>query len=105
MQTNCCLAEPYATQVLGNEMEPEFPDRCIVIIDPTDQCKDGEYVFIEVEGVRSFRQYRETADGRMWLRAVNELYPDIELNGLVYRILGVIIQRNIRRKIKHYARS
>jgi SOS-response transcriptional repressor LexA len=85
-------------------MEPEFPDRCIVIIDPTDKCGDGAYVFVEVENVRWFRQFREDADGNRWLAAGNELYPDIELNGRDYKILGVIIQRNIRRKIKHYKR-
>lgn len=103
MQTDCSLSAPYALQVLGNEMAPEFPDRCVVIIDPTDKCGDGAYVFIEIEGVRWFRQYKEDNLGRKWLAAVNDLYPDIELNGLPYRILGVIIQSNIRRKIKRYA--
>ena len=102
MTTDCSLSEPYALQVLGNEMEPEFPDRCIVIIDPTDNCGDGAYVFVEVEGVRWFRQYREDGGGNKWLAALNPLYPEIELNGVAHRILGVIVQRNIRRKIKHY---
>ncbi|KOR29313.1 repressor [Achromatium sp. WMS1] len=101
---DCSFSSPFALQVLGNDMEPEFPDRCIIVIDPSDQCGDGAYVFVEIEGVRWFRQYRETsATGRKWLAAVNTLYPDIELNGHEYNILGVIIQRNIRRKIKHYS--
>jgi SOS-response transcriptional repressor LexA len=103
MKTDCSLSEPYALQVLGQDMAPEFPDQCIVIIDPTDQCGDGAYVFIEVEGVRWFRQYRENPHGNKWLAAVNDLYPDIELNGVNHKILGVIIQRNVRRRIKHYA--
>ena len=102
MKTDCSLSEPFALQVLGPDMEPEVPDRSIVIIDPTDKCGDGAYVFAEVENVRWFRQFREDADGNRWLAANNGLYPDIELNGLDYRILGVIIQRNVRRKIKHY---
>lgn len=102
MNHDCSYSEPFALQVLGNEMEPEFPDQCIVVIDPTDNCGDGAYVFVEVDGVRWFRQYREDADGNKWLSAVNELYPDIELNGLNFKIHGVIIQRNIKRKVKHY---
>lgn len=102
MDNDCSLSEPYALQVLGNDMVPEFPDQCIIIIDPTDKCGDGAYVFVEVEGVRWFRQYHEDNAGRKWLSAVNSLYPDIELNEVEYRIIGVIIQRNIRRKIKHY---
>lgn len=100
--SGCSLHEPYALQVLGNEMEPEFPDRCIVIIEPRDQCPNHGFVFAEVEGVRWFRQYVRDETGRERLVALNPLYPDIELNGLEWSVLGVIIQRNIRRQVKHY---
>jgi len=103
LKSDCSLSEPYALQVLGNDMEPEFPDRCIIVIDPTDNCSDGAYVFIEVDGVRWFRQYRKDDAGNKWLTAVNPVYPDIELNGLDYKIHGVVIQSNIRRKIKRYS--
>jgi phage repressor protein C with HTH and peptisase S24 domain len=96
------MHEPYALQVLGDQMEPEFPDRCVVIIEPTDQRRNGTYCFVEVEGVRWFRKYVKDTDGRERLIAENRLYPDIELDGLDWKVLGVIIQRNIRRKIKHY---
>jgi phage repressor protein C with HTH and peptisase S24 domain len=98
----CALQEPFALQVLGPDMEPEFPDKCIVIIEPTEFCRSGMYVFVEVEGVRWFRQYLHDEQGRERLVALNETFPDIELNGLEWKVLGVIIQRNIRRKIKHY---
>jgi len=100
--TGCSMHEPYALQVLGDEMEPEFPDRCIVIIEPTNQYRNGCYVFAEVEGVRWFRKYLKDAQGRECLTAENRIYPDIELNGLEWGVLGVIIQRNIRRQIRHY---
>lgn len=47
--TGCSLSEPYALQVLGNEMEPEFPDQCIVVIRPDDRCTDGMNVFVVYE--------------------------------------------------------
>jgi SOS-response transcriptional repressor LexA len=100
--TGCSMHEPYALQVLGPDMEPEFPDKCVVIIEPTDQCRSGMYVFAEVEGVRWFRQYRRDADGREWLCALDERFPTIELTGLEWKVLGVIIQRNRRREVKHY---
>jgi SOS-response transcriptional repressor LexA len=100
--TGCSMHEPYALQVLGDQMEPEFPDRCVVIIEPTDQRRHGSYVFAEVEGVRWFRKYVKDTQGRERLIAENRIYPDIELNGLEWQVLGVIIQRNIRRRIKHY---
>jgi SOS-response transcriptional repressor LexA len=98
----CSLREPFALQVLGEEMEPEFPHRCIVIIEPTDRCSNGSYVFAEVEGVRWFRQYLRDEDGRERLVALHPRYPEIDLTGLEWSVLGVIIQRNIRRQIKHY---
>lgn len=98
----CSMHEPFALQVLGDEMEPEFPDKCIVIIEPTNQCTDAMYVFVEVEGVRWFRQYLRDESGRERLIALNDLYPEIDLTGLEWQVLGVIIQRNLRRKIKHY---
>jgi len=101
-ETGCAWREPFALQVLGDSMEPEFPDKCIVIIEQVRRCSDGMYVFVEVEGVRWFRQYRVDENGKEWLIALNDLYPEIDLTGLEWGVLGVVIQRNIRRKIKHY---
>lgn len=101
---NCSSSEPYALQVLGDSMEPEFPDECIVIIDPADSCGHEAYIFVDVEGVRWFRQYIKNEDGSEKLIALNDLYPEIELAGLEWKVLGVIVQRNIKRKIKHYNR-
>jgi len=102
-ETGCAWREPYALQVLGDSMEPEFPDQCIVIIENAERCSDGMYIFVEVEGVRWFRQYRVDESGREWLIAVNDLYPEIDLTGLEWKVLGIVIQRNIRRKVKHYS--
>jgi phage repressor protein C with HTH and peptisase S24 domain len=100
--SECQGSEPYALQVLGDSMEPEFPDQCIVILQAMNHVRSGAYVFAEVEGVRWFRQYVKDDDGREWLIALNDLYPEIDLTGLDWRILGVIVQRNVRRQIKHY---
>jgi phage repressor protein C with HTH and peptisase S24 domain len=100
--SECQGSEPYALQVLGDSMEPEFPDQCIVVLQAMNSVRSGAYVFAEVEGVRWFRQYVKDDDGREWLIALNDLYPEIDLTGLDWRILGVIVQRNVRRQIKHY---
>ena len=102
LQSQCASSEPFALQVLGDSMEPEFPDRCIVVIEPGDHAVDGAYVFVEVEGVRWFRQYRKDSTGIERLTAINSLYPEIILYDVDWQILGLITQRNIRRKIKHY---
>jgi SOS-response transcriptional repressor LexA len=56
----------------------------------------------EVEGVRWFRKYIRDDRGAEFLVAENPRYPEIPLADLEWRILGVITQRNIRRRIKHY---
>ena len=102
MLDDCSYNELFALQVLDDSMEPEFPDKCIVVIEPASACASGAYVFIEVEGVRWFRQYLQDEQGNPRLVALNDLYPDIELDGIEHKILGVIVQRNIKRKVKHY---
>ena len=32
--SGCASAEPFALQVLGNSMSPEFSEGCVVIVDP-----------------------------------------------------------------------
>lgn len=100
--SGCASSEPFALQVLGDSMEPEFPDQCIVIIEPSEQRIPGSYVFVEVEDVRWFRQYVRDDAGADWLIALNDLYPPIDLTGLEWKVLGLITQRNVRRKVKHY---
>ena len=98
----CSEKEPFALQVLGDSMEPEFPDKCIIVIEPFDEKVPDTYVFVEVEGSKWFRQYKKDADGREYLYACNETYPDIDLKDLNWKVLGLIVQRNIRRQVKHY---
>jgi SOS-response transcriptional repressor LexA len=74
----------------------------MVIISPANACYNGAYIFVEVEGVRWFRQYIRDEDGTERLVALNDLYPEIVLNGLDWKVLGVVVQRNVRRRIKHY---
>jgi SOS-response transcriptional repressor LexA len=106
---SCSSSEPFALQVIGDSMEPEFPDECIVVIEPSDWCQHGMYIMALVEGVRWFRQYVKDASGER-LVALNDIYPPIELDGLDWKVEGIIMQRNLRRRqtasgrreVKHY---
>ncbi len=97
----CSAKEPFALQVLGNSMEPEFPDGCIITLEPADQCLSGMYIMVMVEDVRWFRQYINDAQGER-LVALNALYPEIPLQGLEWQVEAIVMQRNIKRKVKHY---
>lgn len=94
---SCSESEPFALQVLGDSMEPEFPDECIVTIEPSDWCQHGMYIMCMVEDTRWFRQYLKDEHGER-LVALNDLYPEIPLEGLEWKVEGIIMQRVLRRK-------
>ncbi len=102
MTQDCSYNELYALQVLDNSMEPEFPEKCIIVIEPTSACTSGAFVIITVDGERWFRQFITDKENKNRLVALKDGYPDIELEGSNYKIEGIIVQRNIKRKIKHY---
>ena len=81
-------------------MEPEFPSGCIVIVDPSGSCVDGQYIFAEYDGVRWFRKFK-IIDGEKYLLALNTDYPEIRLDNS-YDVIGIIVQKNVNRKITHY---
>jgi SOS-response transcriptional repressor LexA len=102
MTQDCSYNELFALQVLDDSMEPEFPEKCIIVIEPSQVCASGAFVIISVDGERWFRQFLTDQDNKSKLVALKDGYPDIALEGTQYEIEGVIVQRNIRREIKHY---
>jgi hypothetical protein len=47
-KSNCSTnSEPYALQNLGDMMEPEFSENCIIIIDPSMPIHHKAYVIID----------------------------------------------------------
>ncbi len=94
--SSCSNSEPFALQVLGDSMEPLFPDQCIVIIEPWDHpAEHGMYIMALVEDTRWFRQYLNDEHGER-LVALNDIYPDIPLKGLDWKMEGLIVQRTIK---------
>ena len=67
----CSELEPYALQVKGDSMSPEFWDGCIIIIDPGARPANGAYVVIDYDGDTIFRQFMVEGE-RRYLKALNE---------------------------------
>tara|TARA_B100000035_G_scaffold284375_1_gene267248 strand:+ start:11 stop:343 length:333 start_codon:yes stop_codon:yes gene_type:complete len=101
LNSECGSSEPYALQVTDNSMEPEFPKDCIVIVDPSASCSDGQYIFVEYDGVRWFRKFAIINDDK-YLLALNGEYPEIKLDNS-YDVIGIIVQKNVNRKVTHYS--
>ena len=101
-QSGCGALEPYALRVLGDSMEPEFTDGCIIIIDPGHVAHDGSYVIVEYAGDVFFR--RLVVDGeRRYLEPLNRKYGGFELTP-PYTVRGGVIQQRGKRRSqnRHY---
>ena len=92
----CAASEPFALRVLGDSMEPEFPDGCIVIIEPRARAEHGAYVLAEIDGEYIFRQLA-IENERYFLRSLKDGYPAIEISGTA-PVKGLIIQRSGTRR-------
>ncbi|MGF1642448.1 MAG: S24 family peptidase [Thiotrichales bacterium] len=92
----CASSEPFALQVLGNSMEPEFEDGCIIIIDRAGLIENGCYVLAKHQDEYIFRQLK-IEDGQWWLAPLNPHYETIAIPGKD-AIEGVIIQKSGRRR-------
>ena len=89
-------SEPFALQNLGNYMQPEFSENCIVIIDPGMQIHNRAYAIIRYEDELYFRQYLERGAKKMMV-CLNTKYEDIELSG-EFEVIGCVIQQKQRKQ-------
>ena len=98
-ETGCGSSEPYVLRVLGDSMEPEFEDGCIVVVDPAGSAEHGAFVIASHNGEYIFRQL-EIEHGRYRLKPLNPGYPTLEMPGAV-SIVGVIVQKAGTRRNRH----
>lgn len=103
MTEGCAANEPFVLQVLGDSMEPEFTHGAVIVVEPGGVLESGRYVVAAHDGGYIFRQLI-IDEGRWMLRALNDDYPSIEIEG-ASAIKGVVIQKagRRRRERKHYA--
>ena len=94
--SNCATSEPFALQVLGDSMAPEFPDGCVVVSEPSGTIHDGCYVIADYQDEIILRQLR-VRSGEWCLEPLNPKYPALKIDG-PGRIRGIVIQRAGRRR-------
>jgi len=96
---SCGAVEPFALQVLGEDMTPEFQHGHIIIVDPGGTLKDGCFVVAKYEDAYIFRQL-VMRDDKLSLQALQPGHPKIPLQGQD-EIIGVVTQRSGRRRKEH----
>ena len=95
-ESSCSKAEPFALQVLGDAMQPEFLDGVVIVVDPEGVIQDGCYVVAWHNDEYTFRQYR-FHDEKHFLVPLNDLYETEEFTGLK-DIKGVVVQQAGKRR-------
>ena len=95
--SSCSKAEPFALQVMGDSMQPEFMDGVVIIVDPEGIVRDGCYIVaLDTKEEYTFRQYR-LHDDKHFLVPLNDVYDTEEFDGHA-KIKGVVIQQAGRRR-------
>jgi len=80
--TGCSESEPFALQVLGDDMEPEFKNGCIIIGEPNAVVRDGSYVIAKYDDEFIFRQLHIDEQSGQWtLKALKPGLPVLEIPG------------------------
>lgn len=101
----CSGAEVFALRVLGRDMQPEFNDGDIVIIEPGGALKAGSFVLARDDGGWTLRQLRQ--QGQVWsLHALNPAPGEPPATPLadLSSVEGVVIQKAVpgRRKLSKF---
>ena len=96
---NNCGREPFALQVLGDSMLPEFKEGNIIIIEPDGVVENGSYVLAMHDEEYIFRQLLIDNE-KLFLKPLNSTYPTLEISSLE-DVKGVITQRAGTRRKEH----
>jgi|SaaInlStandDraft_7_1057024.scaffolds.fasta_scaffold258429_1 SOS-response transcriptional repressor LexA len=95
-------SEPFALQVHGTSMEPEFEDSCIIIVDPNMPIHHKAYAVVEYDNDIQLRQFIVDEQGDHYLKPLNDAWHTQKLEG-EYTVRGIVVQKKLRRrKVKHY---
>jgi SOS-response transcriptional repressor LexA len=99
----CAAAEPFALQVLGDAMTPEFEHGDVIVVEPEGLAQDGSFVVARWQEEWTFRQLLREGEG--WsLVALNPAYPPQPIGDLS-PVRGIVIQKSKpgrRRSVKRY---
>jgi len=100
---NCGASEPFALQVLGAEMEPEFIHGNIIVIDPGGAVKDGCFVVAAIGENNDEYIFRQLfiVDDQYVLKAIEAGHAEITLQGGLDDLVGVVSQKSGKRRTEH----
>jgi SOS-response transcriptional repressor LexA len=91
-------ANSFALRVIGQSMEPDFPDGCVIFIDPSVQWKSGDFVVVRFPETDEATFKKIVTDGgAILLVPLNTQYPTRKLE-TDFVVVGVV--REMRKLIR-----
>lgn len=88
---SCANAEPFALQVLGDSMEPEFHSGEVIIVEPVAALTGGLYVVVEDEDGYLLRRL-DKVEGRWLLIPLNDRYERVPCS--LARVRGRVVAKS-----------
>lgn len=96
----------FALRVSGDSMtspypgELSFPDGCILIVDPSRASSAGDFVIAKDVMTQQATFKKLAHDGGRWfLKPLNPAYPTIEIDDPDLRVVGRVVEFQLRRKL------
>lgn len=93
----------FALTVNGDSMtspfpgERSFPDGCVIIVDPSQAVRPGDYVVARDSTTQQATFKRLMADGGRWfLKPTNPAYPTVEISHPAEHVIGKVTEYQIR---------
>lgn len=81
----------YALRVIGDSMEPKFPEGAIIIVDPDSKTRHGSFVVALLRESHEVTFKQLIMDGKRYLKPLNPRYPIMEIDSHT-TICGVVKQ-------------
>lgn len=88
----------FALRVEGDSMSGgtngiNFPDGCLIIVDPDRSPKSGDFVVAKDTLTQKATFKKLTTDGASWfLKPINPAYPTKEIDDPALRVIGVVVE-------------
>lgn len=100
-QGTCTQSEPFALQVRGDSMAPEFSDGCIVIVDPSAAIENGCFVVANLESEGMVLRKLIVQNQSWTFTTLNSAEPEITIAPRPDAIAGVVVQRSGSSREQH----
>src|SRR3989338_6658135 len=82
----------FALRVKGDSMWPQFQENTILIVDPTREQKNRDFVVVHIKKSNEILFRQLIIDGKYkFIKAINDIFPTIQLQD-ADKIIGVVIQ-------------